>query len=389
MHTLRAADGPQRRRLRRRQGPSGAGARSSRKAATLAATEVPCRPHRRLSGHACAQLPRPRWALALPAPASDSQAHVSDRHTQPEARARVRTVTRARRLPAEKKLRPHHHLVPPTVNTASQGQVRGGRVEALHQAAAGCHTRTRTTNTRTHARTTKEQVPAASSVCAEGGSAPRSTSTYTSWSPSCSFGALPPTAGAIGPVSAPAAAAAAAAGETSSASGAAAAAAAARVAAAGAAGPEAAVWPAPPTTAALVDDGPRRGPIRCPLTESGRDPCGLARDLRIIMAATTTTSRPTFELVLGSSSRWRRQVLDGVGLPYTVATADIDEDAVTVGGGALADRPRSDPALLSQTIARGKAAALLPRFRDVRWPVPSAPPGPGRPRRLTLGGRRA
>lgn len=36
-------------------------------------------------------------------------------------------------------------------------------------------------------------------------------------------------------------------------------------------------------------------------------------------------------LVLGTSSRWRRAVMDTTGLVYTVQTADIDERAITAG----------------------------------------------------------
>jgi len=85
-----------------------------------------------------------------------------------------------------------------------------------------------------------------------------------------------------------------------------------------------------------------------------------------------TPQRPPYRLVLGSSSRWRRQVLSRTGLPFAVAVADIDEAAVTAPGGALADRARSDPTQLSQAIARAKADALLPRVNSVR---PPAPPG--------------
>jgi len=80
---------------------------------------------------------------------------------------------------------------------------------------------------------------------------------------------------------------------------------------------------------------------------------------------------PAYRLVLGSSSRWRRQVLSRTGLPFAVAVADIDEAAVTTPGGALGDRARSDPTQLSQAIARAKADALLPRVSSVRSPARS------------------
>ena len=73
-----------------------------------------------------------------------------------------------------------------------------------------------------------------------------------------------------------------------------------------------------------------------------------------------------YRLVLGSSSRWRRIVLDRTGLPYTVEVAAIDEDAITIDGTPLSARPTSDPAVLSLTIARAKADAVLPRVSNVR-----------------------
>ena len=65
------------------------------------------------------------------------------------------------------------------------------------------------------------------------------------------------------------------------------------------------------------------------------------------------------EIILGSSSRFRRKVMDGMGLTYTTMSPDIDEKAITVGMG---DRARSDPAELTLAIARAKAAALRPQI---------------------------
>jgi predicted house-cleaning NTP pyrophosphatase (Maf/HAM1 superfamily) len=36
-------------------------------------------------------------------------------------------------------------------------------------------------------------------------------------------------------------------------------------------------------------------------------------------------------IVLGTSSVWRRQVMDSTGLVYRVEVADIDEKAITAG----------------------------------------------------------
>ncbi len=57
-------------------------------------------------------------------------------------------------------------------------------------------------------------------------------------------------------------------------------------------------------------------------------------------------------VILGSSSKWRRQVMDEMGLKFDVMNPDIDERAI--------EHP--DPYMLPKLIARAKAAALLPRI---------------------------
>lgn len=53
--------------------------------------------------------------------------------------------------------------------------------------------------------------------------------------------------------------------------------------------------------------------------------------------------------------------MDGTGLPYTVATADIDEKAVTAG---FSDRSRADPAALTVAIAKAKAEAIMKKLKE-------------------------
>ena len=65
-------------------------------------------------------------------------------------------------------------------------------------------------------------------------------------------------------------------------------------------------------------------------------------------------------LILASTSLYRRQLLDRLGLPYTVETPDVDET------------PHSDesPAALSERLARAKATAISLRHPDA-WVIGS------------------
>ena len=66
------------------------------------------------------------------------------------------------------------------------------------------------------------------------------------------------------------------------------------------------------------------------------------------------------ELILASTSRYRRQLLDRVSLPYTVEKPDVDET------------PHADesPAAMSERLARAKAAAISMRYPDA-WVIGS------------------
>ncbi len=59
-------------------------------------------------------------------------------------------------------------------------------------------------------------------------------------------------------------------------------------------------------------------------------------------------------LVLASSSPWRRQVLDKLGLPYRTKHPDIDETPI----------PTETPADLVARLALEKAKAVAPTFKD-------------------------
>lgn len=65
-----------------------------------------------------------------------------------------------------------------------------------------------------------------------------------------------------------------------------------------------------------------------------------------------TRSPRNLPLILGSSSRWRRKVLESSGRPFEVMTPDIDEKAIR----------HADPRIMTVNIALAKAAALLPRI---------------------------
>jgi septum formation protein len=64
---------------------------------------------------------------------------------------------------------------------------------------------------------------------------------------------------------------------------------------------------------------------------------------------TMTLPRP---LVLGSTSRYRRELLQRLGLPFEVAAPDVDETP----------RPGESPTHLSQRLALAKARAVAERF---------------------------
>ena len=65
-------------------------------------------------------------------------------------------------------------------------------------------------------------------------------------------------------------------------------------------------------------------------------------------------------LLLGSSSRYRRELLSRLGLPFTQASPSIDETP----------QPGEDAATLVERLAREKAAALLPDHPD-HWVLAS------------------
>lgn len=60
------------------------------------------------------------------------------------------------------------------------------------------------------------------------------------------------------------------------------------------------------------------------------------------------------DIVLASASPRRREILDGMGLKYTVKPADIDEDAIAI----------ADPCELVKTLSRAKAEAVFCKFCD-------------------------
>ena len=62
----------------------------------------------------------------------------------------------------------------------------------------------------------------------------------------------------------------------------------------------------------------------------------------------TLTSRP---LILGSTSRYRRELLQRLGLPFDVAAPDVDETPL----------PHEAPAALAQRLALAKARAVAAR----------------------------
>lgn len=88
----------------------------------------------------------------------------------------------------------------------------------------------------------------------------------------------------------------------------------------------------------------------------------------------------SMKVVLGSQSKWRRQLLSKAGLEFTCDSADIgevilirsavdyftylsgsiDEKAISLGDG---ERDTADPSLLTLAIAKAKAKALLPKYQ--------------------------
>ena len=71
------------------------------------------------------------------------------------------------------------------------------------------------------------------------------------------------------------------------------------------------------------------------------------------MSTKTTTNSPR-RLVLGSTSRYRRALLERLGLPFTVAAPDLDEAAL----------PAETPAQTALRLAEAKARAVAARYPD-------------------------
>eukprot|EP00123_Amoebidium_parasiticum_P003108 comp14410_c0_seq1/m.10513 comp14410_c0_seq1/g.10513 ORF comp14410_c0_seq1/g.10513 comp14410_c0_seq1/m.10513 type:complete len:212 (-) comp14410_c0_seq1:60-695(-) len=70
-----------------------------------------------------------------------------------------------------------------------------------------------------------------------------------------------------------------------------------------------------------------------------------------------------WSIVLGSASVFRRQLMNTLGMQFTVASPDIDEKAITAG---YDERKRANPDALSLAIAHAKADALLPLYKGTR-----------------------
>lgn len=60
------------------------------------------------------------------------------------------------------------------------------------------------------------------------------------------------------------------------------------------------------------------------------------------------------KIILGSSSRFRRAVMDELGIPYEIISPDIDEKAIRF----------SDPDELTMAIAQAKADAVVAQVRE-------------------------
>jgi septum formation protein len=70
--------------------------------------------------------------------------------------------------------------------------------------------------------------------------------------------------------------------------------------------------------------------------------------------STKTTTNGSRRLVLGSTSRYRRALLERLGLPFTVAAPDLDEAALA----------GESPAQTAMRLAQAKARAVAARYPD-------------------------
>jgi septum formation protein len=70
--------------------------------------------------------------------------------------------------------------------------------------------------------------------------------------------------------------------------------------------------------------------------------------------STKTTGNGMRRLVLGSTSRYRRNLLERLGLPFSVAAPELDESA----------NPTETPAGTALRLSEAKARAVAARFRD-------------------------
>jgi len=68
----------------------------------------------------------------------------------------------------------------------------------------------------------------------------------------------------------------------------------------------------------------------------------------------SNTPSPARAVVLGSTSRYRRELLERLGLPFEVAAPDVDETPL----------PGEAPAALAQRLALAKARAVAERFPE-------------------------
>lgn len=68
----------------------------------------------------------------------------------------------------------------------------------------------------------------------------------------------------------------------------------------------------------------------------------------------SNTPSPTRTVVLGSTSRYRRELLERLGLPFDVAAPEVDETPL----------PDEAPAALAQRLALAKARAVAARFPE-------------------------
>eukprot|EP01132_Coremiostelium_polycephalum_P000617 gene617-766_t len=64
--------------------------------------------------------------------------------------------------------------------------------------------------------------------------------------------------------------------------------------------------------------------------------------------------QPELNLILGSSSIWRKKVLSDLGYKFTTMSPDIDEKAIR----------DTDPKKLTLLISRAKAQALIPKVKE-------------------------